>query len=452
MRKRPPQRRHTAKNTPKQAIPDTPIDVQIKRLSHEGRGIARHEGKTLFVTGALPGETVSARLSKRHRRYDEADCINVITPAAERVEPICPHYGVCGGCDLQHLAHDQQIEQKQQIVLDQLARLGKVQPAQTDSPLRSKATGYRRSARLGINQLQRDGSVIIGFRRRGSSKLTSIDSCPVLENKLNQVLPLLREALVDYDNVRDITHAEVTLGDDQGALTLRTKKRPADALLNQLSQSIATLDLCLYLDNGQEVRAYNEDCKLSYALPEHKVDLAFRPGDFLQVNGDINQQMISRVLEWLNLNTDDRVLDLFSGIGNFTLPLARYADEVVGVEGIDAMVARATQNATNNGLENCLFYRANLSSDLRHHPWFNQGFSKILLDPPRAGAYEVIEQIGHYNAEQILYVSCNPAALARDAEKLVEMGYLFTRFCVMDMFPHTSHVESLALFEKKSDH
>lgn len=448
MRKRSAPRRHQANKKKPVALDGTPIQLSIEGLSHEGRGIARHDGKTLFVAGALPGEEVEARITKTHRRFDEAQCINVIQASEDRAEPICEHYGVCGGCDLQHLTHSRQIEEKQRIVLDQLERLGKIQPESTESPLHSPASEYRRSARLGVNQLQRDNSVVVGFRRRASNKLTRIDHCPVLNDTLNQTIQLLQNALDQAGQVRDITHAEISMGDQEGALTLRIKKRPSDTLLDAISLAANQLHLRLYLDDGQNTQAYADAADLHYRLPDQNIKLSFEPGDFLQVNAGVNEQMISRALEWLQPTSDDRILDLFSGIGNFTLPLALNAGEVVGVEGSDTMVQRAASNAEANGLTNCAFYRANLSNDLRHHRWFNQGFNKIVLDPPRTGALEAIKQLEHYQANQILYVSCNPSALARDAAELVTMGYRFSRFCVMDMFPQTSHVESLALFEK----
>lgn len=449
MRKRFSSRRDTARrNKPAQVTHAALIELAIQGLSHEGRGIARHDGKTIFVAGALPGETVDARITKQHKRYTEAECTNVHQASAFRSDPLCSHYGVCGGCDLQHLEHTQQIQEKQVIVLDQLKRLGKVEPEQIESPLRSLPENYRRAARLGINQLQRDGSIIIGFRRRGSNKLTSIDNCPVLNEKLNQVINLLNKCLQDANNVRNITHAEVVMGDNEGALTLRITKPLTPQQVADLVNAVEAIQLKLYFDDGKQVRPAAERAELTYTLPAHDIKLTFEPGDFLQVNAAVNEQMIQRAINWLELRKDDRVLDLFSGIGNFTLPLARYAGEVVGVEGIDTMVDRATENAQRNQLENTAFYKGDLSGDLRHHHWYNQGFNKVLLDPPRTGAIEAIKQLKHYNAGRILYVSCNPAALARDAAELVSQGYRFTRFCVMDMFPHTSHVESLALFEK----
>jgi len=443
-------RRKAAPRRQAAPVPSEPIELTIQGMSHDGRGVAHYNGKTVFVSGALPGEEVHALIEKQHRRFDEARCSELITHSEHRAQPVCKHYEQCGGCDLQHLNAPQQIIEKQGIVLNQLSRLGKVAPEQIDTPLTSPSEHYRRSARLGINQRQRDDEVLVGFRRRGSNKILSIDECPVLEERLNQVIPMLRSSFEDAGNIRDITHAEISLGDNDGSITLRVKKRPHSELLDTLTKQAATLNLQLYLDTGEETHPAETAADLYYDLDDHKLRLHFLPGDFLQVNRHVNAAMINRALEWLTPSKEDRILDLFSGIGNFTLPLARYAGHVVGVEGIDAMVHRATSNATDNQLDNCEFYRANLSDDLRHHPWFRQGFDKILLDPPRTGALEAIQQLGHYNAKQILYVSCNPAALARDAEALVEQGYQFKRFCVMDMFPHTSHVESLALFEKEA--
>lgn len=447
MRKRTPLRRTVKKSTP---VSHEPLELSIDALSHEGRGVARHEGKTLFVAGALPGEQVRARVTQRHKRYDEAETIAISLPSPDRTEPVCAHYGSCGGCDLQHLAHARQIEIKQQLVLDQLMRLGKVAPDSVETPLHSAATGYRRSARIGINRLQRDGSLIVGFRRRGSHKLTPIQHCPVLAQPLSDVIAVLNSVLGAAADTRAITHAEATLGDNEGALTLRITKRPADTLLQALSDALTPLGMQLYLDEGTGVKPFSNPAHLSYRIGTPPLELHYHPGDFIQVNAEINRQMIERSLSWLELTPASRVLDLFSGIGNFTLPIARIAAEVVGVEGSEEMVTRASENARRNALNNCRFYRADLSTDLRHQRWFNQGFDVIVLDPPRTGALEVIRQSGHYKASKILYVSCNPAALARDAAELVAMGYRLSRFCVMDMFPNTSHVEALALFERAS--
>lgn len=425
-----------------------PESILVEGFSHEGRGIAKHEGKTLFISGALPGEEVRFNIEQQHRRFDEARCTEVISASTHRVEPGCQYYEQCGGCDLQHLSHAEQITTKQQLVLDQLQRLGGFQPEQIDTPLQSPAWGYRRSCRLGINQLQKDGSALVGFRRKGSSKLIAIEQCPVLAAPLNKILQALPAILETEENFKSITHAELSLGDDSGALCLRVKKPLSDNLKSQLLRLCHANDFHLYLDDGNEIRTVEQSPDLFYRVPESAHQIVFKPGDFIQVNTAINNQMVERAIAWLAPTSTDRVLDLFCGIGNFTLPIAGFVDSIVGVEGIEDMVSRAQQNATRNQLDNCQFYRADLSKELQALPWYKQGFNKILLDPPRAGALEVIQQLDSHRPESILYISCNPAALARDGAVLVEQGYKAARFCVMDMFPHTSHVESMVLFVK----
>lgn len=437
------------KKKPKAATP-YPETLKIEGLSHEGRGIAKHNGKTIFVAGALPNEEVEYEITSKHRRYDEANCTQVLTESSQRTSPKCEHFGTCGGCDLQHLAHEHQIPTKQTLVLDQLNRLGKFTPEKVEEPITSTEWNYRRSCRIGINQMMRDGSALVGFRRRGSSKLTQIDHCPVLAEPLDKILSALPQVLEAEEQFKEITHGELTLGDNQGALTLRVKKRPSDALCQTLNNLAEQQNFKLYFDHGDKIEAYCDKAVLSYKHQPTATDIEFEPGDFIQVNNQVNQQMIDRAISWLNLEANDRVLDLFCGIGNFSLPLAKTAAHVVGIEGVEDMVARANTNAANNDLDNCEFYRADLSKDLRAMPWYKQGFNKILLDPPRTGALEIIKQLKNHQPEMILYVSCNPAALSRDGAELIEQGYVASRFCVMDMFPHTSHVESMVLFERKT--
>ncbi|PIE24274.1 MAG: 23S rRNA (uracil(1939)-C(5))-methyltransferase RlmD [Neptuniibacter caesariensis] len=425
-----------------------PEEISITGLSHEARGVAKHNGKTLFIAGALPGERVKFEIKKQHRRFDEADCTDVIEASPDRAEPICEHYADCGGCDLQHLKHEKQIESKQRQVLDQLARLGKFQPTEILPPLTSKDRNYRRSCRLGINQLIRDGRPIVGFRRKSSHKLLQIDNCPVLAEPLNNILRALPSVLATENNFKEITHAELSYGDTEGAMTLRVKKTPAPQLTAKLQQLAETNGFRLYFDNGQQITAYAGEAKLTYQHAKTGSTLGFQPGDFIQVNAAVNDAIVDRALDWLDPKHADRILDLFSGIGNFTLPIATLAGSVVGVEGVDEMVHRAGENARTANLNNCEFYRADLSQDLRALPWYKQGFNKALLDPPRTGALEVIKQLKQHNIQSLLYVSCNPAALARDGAELVKQGYSASKFCVADMFPHTSHVESLILFQK----
>lgn len=441
---------HSRKQKTSKASSTLPETLTITGLSHEGRGIAKHDGKTIFVSGALPEEVVKFEVTANHRRYDEARCTEVIHPSLYRTEPSCEYYGQCGGCDLQHLKHEQQISSKESLVLDQLQRLGQVQPSSIEPAIQSAPWGYRRSARLGINQRFRDGSVLLGFRRKGSNKLINIAQCPVLDSQLNALIPTLSESLSANGDIKHITHAEVTLSESNVVLLLRTMK-PLQPELRQELEALAQKQQCLiYLDNGQSKQALGSEQTLSYSLSNLK--LAFQPGDFIQVNGAVNQQMVATAMDWLALNKQDQVLDLFCGIGNFSLPAAQQAGKVVGVEGVADMVQRASDNAALNALDNCTFYRADLSKDLTATSWYResyqQGFNKIILDPPRTGAAEIIPQLQKHQAEKILYISCNPAALARDAQLLLQQGYSATRFCVMDMFPQTSHVESMLLFER----
>ncbi len=427
----------------------SPQTLNIEGLSHEGRGVARLEGKTVFVTGALPGEQVTARIDNDRNRYAEAQTLEVLSASPDRCEPGCQHYGQCGGCDLQHLRHDQQIRFKQDQALDQLKRIGNLIPEQIEAPLVSLPWHYRRSARVGINQLQRNGEPLIGFRRRASNKLLQIEQCDVLDVRAQDLFRGLRDTLRGLDDLKSITHAQVQYGDSRGALTLRTKKPLRADTLARLQPLAQQFDLQLYLEDAQGTQYAGNDAEqpLTYALPAFKLELAFAPGDFLQVNPDLNRQMVSRAIEWLDPQPEDRVLDLFCGLGNFTLPLARRCGEVIGVEGSEAMAERATVNAKANGIENATFFRNDLSQDFRHQKWYRTGFDLILLDPPRTGAREAILQLIGYKAKRILYVSCNPAMLARDGAELAQAGYRLSRFCAMDMFPHTAHVEALALFE-----
>ncbi len=437
-----------SKTKPSKTHTDYPEILNIQALSHEGRGIAKHEGKTIFISGALPGEEVKYQLDTKHRRYDEAFCTEVVTASEQRSKPHCDYYGQCGGCDLQHLDHTHQITTKETLVIDQLARLGKFQPTTVEAPINSPSWEYRRSCRLGINQLTRDGSAIVGFRRKGSSKLLNIKHCPVLEKPLDNILSELPEILETAETFKEITHAEISMGEHEGALTLRIKKRPSEALCERLNQLANKHNFKLYFDHGHKVEAYEGEAQLDYPIPSTGTEISFKPGDFIQVNAQVNNQMIERAIQWLQLNKNDRVLDLFCGIGNFTLPIASQVDSIIGIEGVEEMVDRANLNAKQNLLSNCEFHKANLTNDLRAMPWYKKGFNKILLDPPRTGALEIIKQLKQHSPEMVLYVSCNPAALARDGAELIEQGFQATRFCVMDMFPHTSHVESLILFER----
>lgn len=432
----------------KKAVPSQPITVDIENLSHEGRGVARHEGKTLFVRDALPGETVEAKLDKQHRKFDEGHMTQLLKVSEERTDPFCDHYSVCGGCQLQHLAHDQQIHYKQQWVLDQLARVSQLVPEHIEAPLLSDTQHYRRAARIGINQ-RNDNSAVVGFRRQASNRIETIDSCPILDIRAQSLFNQLTNALNAHsDQAKLITHAELTFGDDNGVLCFRVKKQPSGGLTDALLQIADAVNCGLYFDLGEKTLCHDTQHAASFSLPAFELELNFEPGDFIQVNSALNRKMISRAVQWLNLSKDDYVLDLFCGLGNFSLPLATQAGQVIGVEGSETMVARAKNNAERNELANCKFYVADLSQAINTSGWYKEPFNKILVDPPRTGAFELVQQLANSNAKDVLYVSCNPSSLARDGGELQKAGFKLSKFCVMDMFPHTTHVESLALFTR----
>ncbi|MBV1789154.1 23S rRNA (uracil(1939)-C(5))-methyltransferase RlmD [Marinobacterium sp. D7] len=438
--------RQSADTTP------TQLDADVHSLSLEGRGVARQDGKTLFISGALPGERVRARITNRHKRFDEAETLEVLEASSERQSPPCVYYGRCGGCQLQHLKPDAQIQYKERLVLDQLQRFANITPEVVEPALHSADLGYRRSARIGVNQ-RSDGEALIGFRRQGSNKLIDIDSCPVLEPRINRLLIELRPLLRDAGNIKHITHLDISCGDQSGSLTLRHTRRLTDESISALQQLCDQQGFQLYLlGNDNQLQAIATDVPdPSYRPFETGPELRFAPGDFLQVNAEINRQMVIRALQWLAPSAGERALDLFCGLGNFTLPLAQHAGEVIGVEGSAEMVARTRDNAERNGLENISVFKSDLSRDIRDTSWYQQaslkGFDLIVLDPPRAGAEECVRQLRQYGARAVLYIACNPASLVRDAQLLIESGYRMTRFAVMDMFPHTAHVESMALFE-----
>ncbi len=434
------------------ATPQEPVEVSVDNLSLEGRGVARVDGKTLFIDGVLPGERAQVRITQRHKRYDEAEPVQLLESSAERQQPPCRYYGQCGGCQLQHLAPTAQLAHKEALVLDQLKRFAEIEPEQVEPALPSPDLGYRRSARIGINQ-RADGTPLIGFRRAASHKLIDIDHCPVLEPRINALLAELRLALLAWEgSLKHLTHADISAGDDCGVLTLRITRTLQPALAQRIAAICAEHRFQLVLEGNQGLEPVDTGAPaLTYSLPPMPLQLGFGAGDFLQVNATVNRAMVARARDWLAPTGEDRVLDLFCGLGNFTLPLALHAGEVIGVEGSSAMVERALANAAANGLENVQVFKSDLSGDIRDTSWYQhgrrEGFDLILLDPPRTGAQEAVRHLVHYNARRILYVACNPAALVRDARTLADAGYRLSRFCVMDMFPHTAHIESMALFE-----
>ena len=431
----------------------TPFQIQILDLSHDGRGVARREdGKAVFVAGALPGETVLAEPTARSRRFDEARTLEVLAASPERVPPRCPHFGTCGGCVLQHLAQDRQIVAKQQVLLENLERIGKVAPGRVLEPLTADSWGYRRKGRFSVRRVNKKDKTLVGFREQDPRFVADLGQCHTVIPQIGMKIQALA-ALVDGLQAREqIPQIEFIAGDDAIALTVRHLAPLDEADRAALAAFGREHGFSMFLQPKGPDSVHPLDGQapaLSFRLPQWEVELAFEPLDFIQVNAGLNQKMIARALELLDAQAGERVLDLFCGLGNFTLPLARTVAEVVGVEGDAGLVARARANAQRIGLGNAQFFAADLTTDQRGTPWMRAGFDKLLLDPPRSGADEVLKQLPLQGIDRIVYVSCHPGSLARDAGFLVhERGYRLVAAGVMDMFPHTAHVESIALFER----
>ncbi len=434
-------------------VPREPVTAVIESLSPDGRGITHIDGKAVFVDGALAGEQVRLRYRRRKRRYDEAETVAVLQPAQQRVAPHCPHFGVCGGCSLQHLAHEAQVEAKQKDLLDKLQRIGKTRPEEILTPLTGPVWGYRRKARLGVKWVAKKGRVLVGFREKRSPYLADMTRCPVLHPAVGEHLPELSELIGGLSRPDRLPQIEVALGDTTGALVFRH----LDPLSTTDRQALAGfgrrygLQIHLQPQGPDSIHPLWPESPppLSYCLPAFDLELQFAPGDFTQVNAEINRQMVSRAVELLQVEVSHRVLDLFCGLGNFSLPLGRRAAEVIGVEGEAGLVTRARDNARRNGLDNCRFHVADLASDFSQAPWLGQ-IDRLLLDPPRSGALEIVQQLHKLRPQRMVYVSCDPATLARDSEEIVHrQGYRLLSAGIMDMFPHTAHVESMAVFERR---
>jgi 23S rRNA (uracil1939-C5)-methyltransferase len=436
----------------KPRLPADPVEVTIESLSHDGRGVGRVEGKTVFVDGALPGERVRSRLVAKRKTYDEAVVESVLEASALRVAPRCPHAGVCGGCSLQHMASEAQIDAKQQVLLGNLAHIGKVTPQEILPPLRGPHWGYRTKARLGAKFVRKLQRGLVGFREKHKPHLAELTRCEVLDPIIGERITELAELLAGLEARERIPQIEIAVGDAAAALVFRNLDPLSERDTSLLFGYGESTGLHIYLQPAGPDSVHllwPEQSLLEYALPRYDVRLSFQPTDFTQVNRAINGAMVDLALQLLGVQANDRVLDLFCGLGNFTLPLARRCAHVVGVEGDTGLVQRARDNAARNCITNAEFHVANLAEDVRIYPWLRQGFDKLLLDPPRSGAMEVIPAIAKLGFRRIVYVSCNPASLARDAGLLVhEHGYRLVKAGVMDMFPHTAHVESIAVFEK----
>ncbi|MEW6991410.1 23S rRNA (uracil(1939)-C(5))-methyltransferase RlmD [Colwelliaceae bacterium 6441] len=436
------------KATPKTQKLGQQCTLKVTRLDFNGSGVASHQQKSLFVDGALPNETVIVKITEQKSKYYRGKLIEVKSASDNRVPAPCQHFLTCGGCDLQHLDFHEQRAFKQQKVAELFARHSIVenneennlpwQPAIFDEPLH-----YRRKARIGV-QYNKKGQATIGFRQRSSNQLVAVKQCPVLIKPLDNLFQPLNVLLAKLSGKNPIGHIEVVV---TNVTTLIVRQLVAlSAQDKTFWLEFSQQQHCqIMIDNGKAISPVTS-CEPLYYLIDEKIKLQFSADDFIQVNPAINAKMVARAIDWLALTEDDKVLDLFCGLGNFSLPIATRVESVVGVEGVDNMVVKARANAIDNNIHNCRFYQADLNSDWHAHEWATESYTKVLLDPARAGAYQAIEQLVKVNINQLLYVSCDPTTLAKDSALLLRHGYKIEKISLIDMFSQTKHIETMVLF------
>jgi 23S rRNA (uracil1939-C5)-methyltransferase len=439
---------------------ERPIEIAtIRDITTDGRGVADTPGKTVFIDAALTGERVSFQRQRKRKQYDQASLVEVLEASPERAEPPCDYFGICGGCSLQHLSPEAQVELKQQSLLDQLQRIASLVPDRVLEPLTGMPLGYRRRARLGARYVDKKNRLLVGFREKHKPYIADMQSCKTLASELSQLIGELTELIAKLSIVRKVPQIELSLADNALGMVWRVMETPSSADIEYLQQFEAQKNAIVWLQTGGpdtlallSPERHGESPELYYRLPEYDLQLNFGPLDFIQVNAEINQRMVAQALELADPQPTDRVLDLFCGIGNFSLPMAQRAAQVVGVELDPRMVMQAQANANQNGLPSAEFFAADLSKTDEDTgampPWWGEGFDIVVLDPPRSGAQEVLAKIAASGARKIVYVSCHPGSLARDAGILTaEHGYRLVAAGAMDMFPQTAHVEAMALFE-----
>ncbi len=456
--------------------------LTIKQLSHEGRGIGIHpenpQGKTVFVQNALPNETVSFRYLKHYKQFDEGITTEVLeNPHPNRVKPLCPHTDICAGCSLQHMSSTAQLALKENTLKDHFKHFAKIDISTLEPAIHHSAYHYRHKARLSVKEVLKKNKLLIGFHEHNGRYVADIDSCVVLEKSVGEQLPALKTLISTLNAHNAIPQIEVAVADHETALILRHVQPLIKTDLEKIIAFAQEKSFSIYLQASKQDREtlktvqalwgndilqeegtkliklwpVNTPSLLHYRLPEQDCTLYFSPTEFTQINPAINQRMLTQALAWLAPTPEDKALDLFCGIGNFTLPLARLSKNVVGVEGTESMVLRGQYNAQENHVDNIQFLAADLNQSVSHFPLLDTSFDCILLDPPRSGALQVIEtHFKTWQAKRIVYISCNPATLARDAGILVhQLGYRLEKIGILDMFPHTTHVESMALFTRK---
>jgi len=433
-------------------LSDQPFEVEIQSLDAKGMGVTVHEEKRLRVYDALVGEKVSARYLFGRSQRGKAETLEVLERSPDRVEPRCPHFGYCGGCSLQHMSHDAQLQRKQEALLLHLQQTGNVQATEIYPVLQGPQWNYRRKARLSVRDVPAKERVLVGFRERNGRFVADMTECHVLRKEIAEMLPLLSRVLGELEVRSAVPQIEVACGDEQCALIIRHLEELSENDKQCLREFAREHNVALYLQSkGPDTVQLLEglESELEYGIAKLGLRFAFEPLDFLQVNSELNQEMVMRAMELLDPQADDKILDLFCGLGNFTLALATSAGQVTGIEGSEEMVLRGSANALLNDLDNVDFHAVDLYQASEVQPWPDGDYSKIMLDPPRSGALELLPWIAASRASRVLYISCNPETLARDAGVLVnEHGFELKGAGIMNMFPHTPHSEAIALFER----
>ncbi len=429
-------------------------EANIVDITLEGKGVADQDGKVVFVPFTITGERVTFERGRRKKKYDEAKLVEVIESSPHRVTAKCEYFTNCGGCSSQHISEQAQIEFKQKSVIDTLSRIGKVTPEKVLPPVMDKAWGYRRRARLAVKYVAKKGRVLVGFREYSAPYVADMWSCEVLHPNIASLIKPLSELISQFSIKDKVPQVECSVAENATAMIFRVLAEPSDEDIDKLADFAQQHSVRVYLQTkgpSTVVPLNNEifEPPLSYSLPPFDLKVEFLPIDFIQVHNEINQKMVQQAIDWLQLDESQNILDLFCGLGNFSLPVAKHVAKVFGIEGDQSLVERARHNAQINNLNNVEFKKEDLFAVNDQCEWLAKKWDAVIIDPPRAGAREVVELISKIDPSKILYISCHPGTLARDADVLVNsLGYRMERMNILNMFPHTGHVETMALFVK----
>ncbi|MDQ9093133.1 23S rRNA (uracil(1939)-C(5))-methyltransferase RlmD [Pseudoalteromonas haloplanktis] len=433
----------------KKTLSGQSLTLAVTGMDHQGRGIAKHNNKVCFVNGALTGETVKAKLIEDKARYSAAKTVKVEQASDARVKPFCEYYQQCGGCQLQHLRLDQQLVEKQLAVSQLFAKFAKLNTLNWQDPLLSESTHYRRSARLAVMYDKTAKKMRVGYRAQGSKQIVSVQHCAVLSDAFSAIFTVFDEVLNLHSELRSVSHLQLCQADKQNFVVIRHTKTISDKLKNTIEQ-LGLSHQWQIIWQGETQQIHHGHLPMPfYQLAELGLKFEFGLENFIQVNAQVNQAMLSQAVDWLNLSVKEQVLDLFCGIGNFSLALAKYAKSVVGVEGVASAVAMATQNAQTNHIANAYFHCFDLTQNMQQAPWFSTELDILVLDPSRTGAFAILEQLPLEQFKTILYVSCDPVTLARDSAIITQARFSLEKIGLMNMFPHTGHIETMALFQRR---